>query len=132
MLNHLGYVAECTGDNLFIVVGNRLLTPPLGAGALYGITREVTMELAMSSGLVVEETNLTLYDVYVADECFLTGTGAEVVPVVEVDQRVIGEGVPGPVTRKLMAAYRDLTRSTGEPIVKEDQEFTPDGRLAEV
>ena len=130
MLNHLGYVAECTGDNLFIVAGNRVLTPPLGAGALYGITREVTMELAVSAGLIVEESNLTLYDIYVADECFLTGTGAEIVPVVEVDQRVIGEGVPGPVTRRLMAAYRDLTCATGEPIVKEDRELTPDGSLA--
>ena len=81
MLNSEGYVAECTGDNLFLVKGNDLLTPPLSAGALYGITRGVVMDLARKSGLNVSEPNLTRYDVFNADECFLTGTGAEVVPV---------------------------------------------------
>ncbi len=120
MLNSEGFVAECTGDNLFILSENMLATPPLAAGALYGITRNVVMDLARSEGLEVVEKNISRYDVFVADECFLTGTGAEVVPVVKVDQREIGEGVPGPVTRKLVQAYHDLTRASGVPIVKAD------------
>ena len=116
MLNAEGYVSECTGDNLFLVKGNDLLTPPLSAGALYGITRGTVMDLARESGLKVSEPNLTRYDVFNADECFLTGTGAEVVPVTKVDGRVIGTGKPGPTTRKLVEKYRTLTNSTGEPI----------------
>lgn len=116
MLNAEGYVAECTGDNLFLVKGRQLLTPPLSAGALYGITRGTVMDLARETGLTVLEPNLTRYDVFNADECFLTGTGAEVVPVVKVDGRVIGSGKPGPVTRDLVRAYHALTNSTGEPI----------------
>ncbi len=116
MLNHEGYVAECTGDNLFIVKGNELLTPPLSAGALYGITRGVVMDLARASGLKVSEPNLTRYDVFNADECFLTGTGAEVVPVVKVDGRVIGSGTPGPRTKELVRQYHELVQSSGEPI----------------
>ena len=116
MLNAEGYVSECTGDNLFLVKGNDLLTPPLSAGALYGITRGTVMDLARESGLKVSEPNLTRYDVFNADECFLTGTGAEVVPVTKVDGRVIGTGKPGPITRKLVEKYRTLTNSTGEPI----------------
>jgi branched-chain amino acid aminotransferase len=116
MLNAEGYVAECTGDNLFIIKGNRLLTPPLSAGALYGITRGVVMEIADESGLQVSEPNLTRYDLFNADECFLTGTGAEVVPVVKIDGRVIGSGKPGPITRKLETQYRALTKVSGEPI----------------
>ncbi len=116
MLNSEGYVAECTGDNLFLVKGNDLLTPPLSAGALYGITRGVVMDLARQAGLNVSEPNLTRYDVFNADECFLTGTGAEVVPVVKVDGRVIGSGVPGPRTRELVKKYHDLVQSSGEPI----------------
>jgi len=116
MLNSDGFVAECTGDNLFILSEGTLCTPPLAAGALYGITRNVVMELARDLGLPVVEKNLSRYDVFVAEECFLTGTAAEVVPVVKVDQRVIGEGVPGPWTSKLLAAYHELTRSTGVAI----------------
>lgn len=116
MLNHDGYVAECTGDNLFLVKGQELLTPPLSAGALYGITRGVVMDLARDLGLRVSEPNLTRYDVFNADECFLTGTGAEVVPVVKVDGRIIGSGQPGPRTRELVARYHALVQSTGEPI----------------
>jgi len=118
MLNAEGYVAECTGDNLFLVKGRRLLTPPLSAGALYGITRGTVMELAEAAGLQVSEPNLTRYDVFNADECFLTGTGAELVPVVKVDGRLIGDGTPGPVTRDLERAYHALTNSTGEPIYR--------------
>ena len=116
MLNSEGYVSECTADNLFLVKGDHLLTPPLSAGALYGITRGTVMELGRAAGLQVSEPNLTRYDVFNADECFLTGTGAEVVPVTKVDGRVIGNGKPGPVTRKLVEKYRAVTNSTGEPI----------------
>jgi branched-chain amino acid aminotransferase len=116
MLNAEGYVAECTGDNLFIVRAGQLLTPPLSAGALYGITRGTVMDLAREAGVTVTETNLTRYDVFNADECFLTGTGAEIVPVVKVDGRVIGTGKPGPLTRLLEEKYHALTQVSGEPI----------------
>jgi branched-chain amino acid aminotransferase len=116
MLNAEGYVSECTADNLFLVKGNQLMTPPLYAGALYGITRGTVMDLARAEGLQVSEPNLTRYDVFCADECFLTGTGAEVIPVVKVDGRIIGDGQPGPRTRKLITKYRELVNSTGEPI----------------
>ena len=116
MLNAEGFVAECTGDNIFIVKEDHLLTPPLSAGALYGITRRVVMDLAAQSGLKVSEPNLTRYDLFNADECFLTGTGAEVVPVVKIDGRVIGTGKPGPVTADLVAKYHTLTNVSGEPI----------------
>jgi branched-chain amino acid aminotransferase len=116
MLNAEGFVSECTADNVFLVKGNELLTPPLSAGALYGITRAAVIGLARDMGLQVSEPNLTRYDVFNADECFLTGTGAEVVPVTKVDGRVIGAGKPGPTTRKLVQKYRELTNSSGEPI----------------
>ncbi len=116
MLNAEGFVAECTGDNIFIVQGNHLLTPPLWAGALYGITRGVVMDLAREAGLDVAETNLTRYDLFNGEECFLTGTGAEIVPVVKIDGRVIGSGKPGKVTQNLVQKYQALTRASGEPI----------------
>ncbi|MFO1477459.1 MAG: branched-chain-amino-acid transaminase [Verrucomicrobiota bacterium] len=116
MLNSEGFVAECTGDNLFIVKEGRLMTPPLSAGALYGITRQVVIELAEQSGIAVSEPNLTRYDLFNADECFLTGTGAEIVPVVKIDGRVIGNGKPGVLTRKLVSEYHTLTKASGEPI----------------
>lgn len=116
MLNAEGYVAECTGDNVFIIKGAQLLTPPLSAGALYGITRGVVMDLARDSGLQVSEPNLTRYDIFNADECFLTGTGAEVVPVVKLDGRVIGAGRPGPKTGDIVKKYHALVQSSGEPI----------------
>ncbi|MGP8020929.1 MAG: branched-chain-amino-acid transaminase [Limisphaerales bacterium] len=118
MLNAEGFVAECTGDNLFIVKNGELQTPPLSAGALYGITRGVVMELAEEEGLSVSEPNLTRYDLFNADECFLTGTGAEIVPVVKIDGRLIGAGKPGPITRKLVTEYHALTKNSGEPIYK--------------
>jgi branched-chain amino acid aminotransferase len=110
MLNHKGEVAECTGDNIFVVRQGVLLTPPLDAGILEGITREAVMELARDSGREVRETALTRHDVYIADECFLTGSAAEVIPVVKLDDRRIGEGVPGPVTRDLIERFHKLTR----------------------
>ena len=116
MLNSEGYVAECTGDNIFIVKDGQLLTPPLSAGALYGITRAVVIKLAREMGLAVSEANLTRYDVFNADECFVTGSGAELVPVVKVDGRVIGAGKPGPITQDLVKRYHALTKVSGEPI----------------
>ena len=116
MLNAEGFVAECTGDNLFIVKNGELSTPPLSAGALYGITRQTVIELAEEEGLKVSEPNLTRYDLFNADECFLTGTGAEIVPVVKIDGRVIGAGRPGPITKMLVEQYRALTKSSSGPI----------------
>ena len=111
MLNHKGEVAECTGDNMFVVRGGRLLTPPTDAGILEGVTRQAVLELAGEAGIPTAEVALTRHDIYVADECFLTGTAAEVVPVVKVDAREIGDGAPGPITRDLMERFHKLTRS---------------------
>ncbi|MDB6016781.1 MAG: branched-chain amino acid aminotransferase [Pedosphaera sp.] len=116
MLNAEGYVSECTGDNIFIVKGKQLLTPPLSAGTLYGITREVVMDLAREAGLTIGEPNLTRYDLFNADECFLTGTGAELIPVVKIDGRPIGTGRPGRTTKRLVEQYHALTNRSGEPI----------------
>ncbi len=110
MLNHRGEVAECTGDNIFLVRQGRVLTPPNEAGILEGITRGAVIELAAAAGIPVAEVPLTRHDVYIADECFLTGTAAEVVPVVKVDSRTIGQGTPGPVTRDLSRRFHQLTR----------------------
>ena len=116
MLNEQGYVAECTGDNLFIVKGDQIWTPPLNAGLLKGVTREVVFELVEKAQLRIQERELTRYDVYTADECFLTGTAAEVIPAVQLDRRLIGNGQPGPVTLQLIELFRELTRTTGTPI----------------
>jgi len=116
MLNAEGYVAEGTADNLFIVRQGMVCTPPLAAGGLYGITRQTVIELAEAAGWKVAELNLTRYDLFNADECFLTGTGAELIPVVKIDGRVIGSGQPGPVTRQLVENYHALTKTGGEPI----------------
>ncbi len=110
MLNTKGEVAECTGDNIFIVRDGVLYTPPIEAGILEGITRDAVIELARQSGREVREIPLTRHDIYIADECFLTGTAAEVVPVVEVDSRPIADGTPGPITRELVEKFRRLTR----------------------
>lgn len=110
MLNHKGEVAECTGDNIFLVSRGQVFTPPVDAGILEGITRDTVIELAQQAGLTLREVPLTKHDVYIADECFLTGSAAEIVPVVKVDNRVIGEGKPGPVTRDLTARFHQLTR----------------------
>lgn len=111
MLNKDGYVAECAGDNIFIFKDNILLTPPASAGILIGITRNVVMELATRMGIQVKEELMTRYDLYIADECFLTGTAAEIIPVVKIDGRTIGAGKPGRVTLDLLKRYRDLTRN---------------------
>ena len=116
MLNSQGYVAECTGDNIFIIKGNTLITPPLSAGALYGITRGTVIDIAKEIGMDIQEPDLTRYDVYNADECFITGSAAELVPIVKVDGRQIGEGKPGSKFNQLLQAFRNLTRTTGTPI----------------
>ena len=116
MLNEEGLVLECTGDNIFIVCGNRLLTPPLYLGVLEGITRNVVMELSPQAGLVSSEEPLTRHDLFNADEVFLTGTAAEIVPVTRIDGRKIGPGNPGPYTRKLITLFRKLTETDGTPI----------------
>ncbi|MEK7296320.1 MAG: branched-chain-amino-acid transaminase [Planctomycetota bacterium] len=109
MLNKDGYVAECAGDNIFIVKDNALITPPASAGILIGITRNLVMKLAADMGITVKEELMTRCDLYIADECFLTGTAAEIIPVVTIDTRVIGTGKPGKVTQALLKKYRDLT-----------------------
>ena len=119
MLNEQGYIAECTADNFFIIKGGVLFTPPVSAGSLRGITRGTVLDLAEDMGVPIRETELTRYDAFVADECFLTGTGAEMVGVVKIDSRVIADGKPGPVTQALLGKFRDLTRSTGTPIFED-------------
>ncbi len=110
MLNHIGEIAECTGDNIFLVHRGKLSTPPVEAGILEGITREVVMELAQEAGSVCLQRPLTKHDVYIADECFLTGSAAEVIPVVKVDGRPIGTGKPGPITIDLMRRFHECTQ----------------------
>ncbi len=116
MLNAHGAVAEATGDNIFALRGTILRTPPVTEGALEGITRNIVMDLAREHGLEVREERISRYDLYTADEVFLTGTAAEVIGVVAVDRRKIGEGQPGPVTRALMQAYHAHASSCGYPI----------------
>ncbi|WDI45124.1 branched-chain-amino-acid transaminase [Bremerella sp. P1] len=111
MLNHKGEVSECTADNIFIVRDGNLLTPPTDAGILEGVTRDVVLELAQAAGIPTFEKTLTRHDIYVADECFMTGTAAEVIGVVKVDDREIGDGKPGPITRKLKALFVEHTMS---------------------
>jgi len=110
MLNHLGQVAECTGDNIFIVKHGVLKTPPTDAGILEGVTRNVVLELAMAAGIEVKEMALIRHDLYVAEECFLTGTAAEVIPVTKLDGRPIGTGQPGPITRQLRTRFQEYVR----------------------
>ena len=109
MLNHLGFVCECTGDNIFIMKDGKLITPPEESGILVGVTRKTVTDLARAFVPVVE-TNMTRYDLYIADECFLTGTGAEVIAVTKIDNRAIGDAKPGPITRRLMEAFHRKVR----------------------
>ncbi|RKY38044.1 MAG: branched-chain-amino-acid transaminase [Candidatus Omnitrophota bacterium] len=113
MLNHDGLVVECTGDNIFILKENVLFTPPAYLGALKGITRDTVIELARKKGIEVKEDVITRYDLYNAQECFLTGTAAEIVPVVKIDGRVIGNGKPGKITLQLIEDFRELTIRDG-------------------
>jgi branched-chain amino acid aminotransferase len=121
MMNHQGYIVEGTADNVFVVRGKKLLTPPCYLGALEGITRATVMELAPKIGCTAEEALLNAHDLYTCDECFLTGTGAEIVPVIEVDGRIIGEGTPGPITQRVLQAYRELTKHEGVPVYPEQK-----------
>jgi branched-chain amino acid aminotransferase len=116
MLTPDGYVCECTGDNIFLINGNCLLTPPTYIGNLPGITRGAVMDLACELGMEVREELFRLQAVYTAEEVFLTGTAAEIVPVVDVDGRTIGAGQPGPTTNRLLEAFRTLIKTDGEPI----------------
>jgi branched-chain amino acid aminotransferase len=113
MLNAEGYVVECSGDNIFWVKNEVLVTPPVYMGILEGVTRNSVIDLAREAGMQVEERVFTRHDLYIADEIFLTGTAAEVIPVVKVDQRVIGDGQPGKVTQKLIAAFRQFANNYG-------------------
>jgi branched-chain amino acid aminotransferase len=110
MLNHQGEVAECTGDNIFIVKRGEIHTPTIDSGILEGITRDAVIELARQAGYTVVERTMDRYDVYTAEECFLTGTAAELIPVVECDGRVIGSGRPGAITRELRHRFQSLVR----------------------
>jgi branched-chain amino acid aminotransferase len=113
MLNAEGYVAECTADNIFFVRHKRLLTPAVSAGALQGVTRDSVLDIAGDLGLPTQEGLYTRYDLYTADECFMTGTGAEIVPVVRIDGRQIGSGVPGPLTAQIREAFAAVCRRDG-------------------
>jgi len=108
MLNHKGEVAECTGDNIFIVRDGILMTPPIDAGILEGITRNAVLDLAAAESIPARECTLLRHDIFIADECFLTGSAAEVIPVTKLDDRVIGTGKPGPVTLRLRDAFKTL------------------------
>ena len=113
MLNDKGEIAECTGDNVFILNKGIVYTPPLDAGSLRGITRAAVMDLAQELGFTVKEQALTRYDLWTAEECFLTGTAAEVIPCVEVDHRSVGNGVPGPVSKSLIEKFREKVKVDG-------------------
>lgn len=113
MLNSDGYVLECTGDNIFIVKKDELITPPTYLGALEGVTRGAVIDIARSEGVKFSEKVLTRHNLFNADECFLTGTAAEIIPVIKIDNRVIGDGAPGKLTIKLMAEFRRLTKKDG-------------------
>ena len=116
MLNAAGFIAECSADNLFVVRSGRLATPSPQDGGLEGITRGAILELAAEAQIPAAELRLTRYDVYTADECFVCGTGAEVMPVKAVDGRTIGDGKPGPITRRLTEAFQAIVRNEGVPV----------------
>jgi branched-chain amino acid aminotransferase len=116
MLNDQGLVAECTGDNIFVVRDGKITTPPLTAGALDGITRGVVFEICRELGIPIQERDMSRHEIFTADECFLTGTAAEVIAAVKLDQRIIGNGKPGTITQKVIARFREIAQSTGTPI----------------
>jgi len=116
LLNAAGYVAECSADNIFVVRSGRLLTPSPQDGGLEGITRGAILELAAEAAIPAAEARLTRYDLFTADECFVSGTGAELMPVTTIDGRPIADGTPGPVTRRLTTAFHSLVRHEGTPV----------------
>ncbi len=116
MIDTCGNISEGSGDNIFVIKNGRIITPPT-LNNLRGVTRAAAIELAIKEGIKVLETNIGLFDIYTADEVFVTGTAAEIAPVTKIDGRLIGDGIPGQVTKKLMAAFRELTMTEGTPIV---------------
>ena len=116
MLNNEGYVAECSGDNIFMIQKNKIYMPPVIAGALPGITRDTVIEITANSGFSVEEKFFSRMEMFIADEVFLTGTGAEIVPVIKIDGRTIGKGKPGPITKDLVKKFKIKVMSEGTPI----------------
>lgn len=116
MLNEQGYVAECTGDNIFVIKKGQVYTPTIASGALDGITRQAVIEVMREMGLTVHEVTMTRHEIYTADECFLTGTAAEVIPAVQYDRRVIGDGKPGKLTSEIIEKFKVLANSTGTPV----------------
>lgn len=121
MLTQDGYVAECTGDNIFVVQKGELITPPTWMGVLKGITRDVVLQLARDKGIPAREEVFTAFCLYNCEECFLTGTAAEVIPVSRIDGRVVGQGKAGEITRTLIKAFGELTKKEGTPIYKEEK-----------
>jgi branched-chain amino acid aminotransferase len=115
-VNAQGYVCEGSGDNVFIVKKGKVYTPPVYLGALDGITRHTIIDICAELNIPLLETPFTRHDVYIADECFLTGTAAELIPVVEVDARIIGSGKPGAVTQRLLTAFREVAKMQGRRI----------------
>lgn len=113
ILNNEGYVAECSGDNIFIITDGKIYTPPTSNGSLSGITRQTAMEIAVKLGFEMIEKSITRYDVWTADECFLTGTAAKLIPVVEVDSRVIGDGKPGKITAAMLKEFNSVVTKIG-------------------
>lgn len=124
MLNHQGFAAEATGDNLFIVRNGQLQTPPVSAGILEGITRATVIHLARDLGIEVVEKDLVRMELYTADEVFLTGTGAEIIGVISIDKRPIADGKVGPITKRLMKAYQDKVRTAPAPVISEPEYST--------
>jgi len=116
LLNNEGYVAECSGDNVFIVFEGKLITPPVSSGSLGGMTREMVIELAKKLNIEFSEKPLTRFDIWTADECFLTGTAAKLIPLVELDARRIGDGKPGEITKRLIEAFNDAAPTVGVKI----------------
>jgi branched-chain amino acid aminotransferase len=116
MLNDQGLVAECTGDNIFVARDGVVTTPPLSAGALDGITRRVVFDICGELQIPIREHDFSRHDVFTADECFLTGTAAEVIAAVKLDQRIIGTGKPGVITQRIIERFRELTQNTGTPV----------------
>jgi branched-chain amino acid aminotransferase len=116
MLNEQGYVAECTGDNVFVIHDGKITTPPVSAGSLPGITWKVIFDIAREKGVSIEEKQMTRYEIYTADEAFLTGTAAEVIAMVSLDRRPIGDGKPGKLTAEFIARFREIANSTGTQI----------------
>jgi branched-chain amino acid aminotransferase len=116
ILNDLGLVAECTGDNVFVIRDGFITTPPITAGALPGITRAAVIDIAKELGIPLAERDRSRHDIYTCDECFLTGTAAEVIAATKLDQRVLGTGKPGPITQKIIARFREIVGTTGTPV----------------